>query len=160
MQYIVDENGEVLETIPEGSSAVVVEYGDRIVKRGTIEYLNGTVEINYKFYKVSIEALKELSDYAAQIWKIIPYVNYATGMLLHSNGKPVRPRKLASILKKKRRTGSDAINKLIELDVIHRHRDGKTYYFTFNPYISVKSKRITKELYDEFKGTKYHAERL
>lgn len=160
MQYIVNENGEVLDTIPEGSSAVVMEYGDRLVKRGTIEYLKGTVTIDYKFYKISIEALKKLSEYAVQIWQILPYVNYATGILLHSNGKPIRPRKLASILKKKRRSGSYTIAKLIELDVIHRHKDGKTYYFTFNPYIAIKSKRITKELYDEFKNTEYREREL
>ncbi len=155
MQYIVDETGEVLEQIEEGKFATVLGPSDRIIRGATIEYLKGTVFINLKFYKVSISAMTKLSKYASEIWDLMPYVDYTTGILTYHNGKIIRPRGLSTILKRKRRSGSNIIKTLIDLDVIHKHREGRTFFFTFNPYIAMKGKRVTKDLYEEFKDTIY-----
>ena len=155
MQYLVDENGVVLEEIKEGQTFTIVSPSDKIIKGETIEYLKGTISLNYRFVKINIEVFEELYKYASEIWLILPYIRYTSGVLTYSNGRIIRPRGLSGILKKKRRNGSSVIKILCDLDVIHKHKDGRTYYYTFNPYIACKSKRITQTLYEEFKNTKY-----
>lgn len=146
-KYLVDESGVVLDTINEG---------DRIVKGGAVEYLLGTVEVKFKkFYKVNELACADLSKYGQFLFLVLQYIGFADGILIFANGRKVRPKHLAGMLGKKSRSGARIINELIENDIIHKHKDGRTYYFTFNPYIAIKGNRITKELYDEFKDTKY-----
>ena len=155
MQYLVDENGVVLEEIKENQSFAIINQNDRIIKSGTIEYLKGTVSLNYRFVKINIDAFEELYKYAREIWLILPYIQYTNGVLAYSNGRVIHPKGLSGILKKKRRSGSSTIKLLCDLDVIHKHKDGRTYYYTFNPYIACKSKRITQVLFEDFKNTKY-----
>lgn len=160
MKYIVDENGEVLETVSENQNVAIVNYGDRVVRNNSIEYLKDTVAINLRFAKISIEAIKQADKYCREMVMLMPYIQYSTGILMYSNGRLVRPRGLASILKRKRRSGSSVIKELIEMDIIHKHVDGKTYFYTFNPYVAIKSRRVDKALYDEFKDTRYRDKML
>ena len=155
MRYLVDENGEILNEFTENDVVTTLNPNDRILRNTSVEYLKGTVAINIRFFKVSILALQNLNKHASEIWTILPYVDYATGILTHPNGRLVRPKALASKLRKKRRSGAMIIKELCDLDVLHKHKDGRTYFYTFNPYIAIRSKRITKELYDEFKDTIY-----
>ena len=146
-KYLVDEFGEVLDVIIEG---------DRIVKGEAVEYLLGTVEVKFKkFYKVNELVCANLSKYGQFLFLILQYIGFADGILIFANGRKVRPKHLAGMLGKKNRSGARIINELINNDIIHKHKDGRTYYFTFNPYIAIKGNRITKDLYDEFKDTKY-----
>lgn len=155
MKYIVDEYGEVLDTLNENESAVKIRTGDRIVRAGSIEFLEDTVPIKIKFIKLNPIACDELNEYGNALFCLFQYVNFQTGILMFSNGRKVRAKHLAGILRKKRRSGSQIIKELIDLDVLHKHDEGKTCYYTMNPYLCLKGKRVSKSLYEEFKNTKY-----
>lgn len=155
MQYITDENGEILDVIEENERYLKAKSGDRVVRGGTIEYLNGTVPIKFHFIKLNDKACNELCEYGNILFPLFQYVDFSTGILRFSNGRLVRPKHLASILRRKRRSGTKIASELIELDVLHKHKEGNTFYYTMNPWILLKGKRITKELYEEFKNTKY-----
>lgn len=156
MQYLVDENGVVKETFDENESVTKLKKGDRVVRGGSIEYLLGTITVKFnKFIKVNDLACIELQKYGDYIFLLYQYVGFADGILSFSNGRRLRPKFLYGLLGSKRKKGSTVIKELIDLEVLHKHKEGRTYYFTFNPYVAVKGNRITKELYEEFKDSKY-----
>lgn len=156
MQYLVDENGVVKETFDENESVTKLKRGDRVVRGGSIEYLLGTITVKFnKFIKVNDLACIELQKYGDYIFLLYQYVGFADGILSFSNGRRLRPKFLYGLLGNKRKKGSTIVKELIDLEVLHKHKEGRTYYFTFNPYVAVKGNRITKELYDEFKDSKY-----
>lgn len=156
MQYIVDENGEVKDVIHEHESVAKIKEGDRVVRGGTIEYLLGTVQVRFnKFIKVNDLACIELQQYGNFLFLLFQYVGFADGILTFSNGRRLRPKYLYGLFRKKRKSGAKVIQEMIDLDILHKHVDGRTYYFTMNPFICVKGSRITKELYEEFKDSKY-----
>lgn len=156
MQYLVDENGEVKEIFTEEEHIAKLQRGDRVVRGGSVEYLLGTMAVKFnKFLKVNDLACAELKDYGTDLFQLFQYVGFSDGILAFSNGRRLRPKYLYGLFSKKRRKGSTIVKELIELDVIHKHKDGKTYYFTLNPYIAIRGTRISTELYDEFKNTKY-----
>lgn len=155
MRYIVNENGEVLDTISDAEQVVKTQKGDRIVRSSSIEYLEDTVPIKIKFIKLNPIACSELSEYGNELFSLFKYVNFQSGILKFENGRIIRPKHLSGILRKKRRSGSKIISELIEKDVLHKHKDGNTFYYTMNPFICLKGRRITKSLYEEFIRTKY-----
>lgn len=156
MRYLVDENGEVKEVLNDEENFVKLKNGDRVVRGGSIEYLLGTITVRFnKFIKVNDLACLELEDYGNYIFLLFQYVGFGDGILSFSNGRRLRPKFLYGLLGKKRRKGSSVVKELLDLDVLHKHKDGRTYYFTFNPYVAVKGNRITKELHEEFKNSRY-----
>ena len=156
MQYIVDENGEVKDVIHEDENITKIKRGDRVIRGGSVEYLLGTVQVRFnKFIKVNDLACIELEKYGNLLFLLFQYVGFADGILTFSNGRRLRPKFLHGLFKKKRKSGAKVIQEMIDLDIIHKHKDGRTYYFTMNPFICVKGNRITRELYDEYKDTKY-----
>lgn len=156
MKYLVNEDGEVIESFGENQLLAKIDDGDRVIKKSSIEYLLGTVPVKFnKFIKINETACKSLYHHGNALFSLFNYVGFADGILVFSNGRKVRPKHLASVLRKKRYSGSKTIIDLIKLDVIHKHKEGRTYYYTMNPYICIKGNRITRELYDEFKNTEY-----
>ena len=156
MKYVVNEEGEILETIESNEKIAKLKSGDKVVRNTSIEYLLGSIEVKFKkFYKINENACLELCKYGNIIINLLPYIGFADGKLIFVNGKYVRPKHLCGMFGKKTKSGNKIIQELIENDMIHKHKDGKTYYFTFNPYIAIKGTRITEELYEDFKNTKF-----
>lgn len=156
MKYLVDENGEVKEVFNEDEQIAKLKTGDRVVRGGSVEYLLGTVSVKFnKFLKINDLACIELKDYGNDLFQLFQYIGFSDGILSFSNGRKLRPKYLYGLFSKKRRRGSTIVKELIELDVIHKHKDGRTYYFTFNPYIAIRGTRISTELFEEYKDTKY-----
>ncbi|MCI9585249.1 MAG: hypothetical protein HFH45_01265 [Bacilli bacterium] len=155
MKYLVAEDGTVIEEINENENLVKVKTGDRVVRSASIEYLEDTVPIKIKFIKLNPIACNELYEYGSELFSLFQYVDFQTGILRFSNGRRIRSKHLAGILRKKRRSGGRIIEELIEKDVIHKHKEGKSCYYTMNPYLCLKGKRVTKSLYEDFRNTKY-----
>ena len=154
-RYVVNEHGEILQELRDGEELTKLNKGDRVVRSGSIEYLEGTVLIKIPFIKLNYQACDELYEYGNFMFALFKYVDYSTGVLKFNNGRIIRPKHLAGILRRKRRSGNSVISELIEKDVIHKHKDENGVYYTMNPYIILKGKRIVKSLYEEFKNTKY-----
>ena len=47
--YLVDENGTVLEEFEHDTVVVPLNPGDRVLRKGTINYLQDTTDIKYHF---------------------------------------------------------------------------------------------------------------
>ena len=50
--YLVDENGVVLQELEDSNRIISLNDGDRILRKGTLEYLNDTTDIKYHFIKI------------------------------------------------------------------------------------------------------------
>ena len=146
------ETGEILEELEDNESYAKIADGDMLIKKNSITYLKGTVSFanKYNFVKLNVTAIKDLSKYGSSIVLLFDKIGYESGILTHSNGKLIKPKSLAGLLKKSNRTGALIIKDLIDMEVLKKHRMGRTYYYTFNPWIATKGKRITRDLYDDF----------
>jgi len=146
------DTGSIVDTLKDDEVFTKVCAGDMVVKNNSVTYLKNSVSFinQYNFVKVNVEVLKELYKYGKELSVLFGYISYQTGVLCHSNGKILTPRTLAKILKKSNRAGYLIIKDLIDEDILRKHKNGKSYYYTFNPWIAVKGKRISKSLYDEF----------
>lgn len=49
--FLVNEDGVVLQEIEDSKKIISLEDGDRILRKGTLEYLNDTTDIKYHFTK-------------------------------------------------------------------------------------------------------------
>lgn len=155
MRYVVTENGEVLETLEDNENYIKTQKGDRVVRSSSLEWLEDTIPVKIKFIKLNPATCEELAKYGSELFCLFKYVHFQTGILVFSNGNKVRPKHLAGILHKKRRSGSRVIAELIEQDILHKHKEGTTYYYTMNPWVCLKGRRVSKSLYEEFMKTKY-----
>lgn len=98
---------------------------------------------------------QDVFKYSSELFILFKYVNFQTNILTWQNGRLIRPKQLAGILRKKRRSGNEIIRNLIADDILHKHKDGKTFYYVMNPYVCIKGREISKAVYDEFRYTKY-----
>lgn len=146
-KYIVNEDGEVLQEL---------QPGDRILSGNSVKYLTNTVIMKNRFIKVNDLILYELSSKADFINKLLKYISYTDGVLRYSNGKYVLPSNLEKHLHISVRTIQRKFKELMDEDVIHKCKSyNGSFFYVFNPYIAMRGKRITKELYEEFKNSKW-----
>ena len=60
--YVVDENGEILDTLESMSSYTKLDYGDKVIRKGAIKYLKDSFDIKYHFIKVNPIIYDEIAN--------------------------------------------------------------------------------------------------
>lgn len=155
--YITDEYGTVLDTIEPTENFVKINDGDRILRKGAIEYLKETTEIKYHFIKVNPVAYSQISTKYPIINNLIQYVGYMDGILSYKNGRFIKLKDISAICNVSESTAKRQIKGLMQDDVIHKVRDEKIHqtYLMINPWVVYIGKRIYTSLYDEFKMSKW-----
>jgi len=150
---IQEETGEVIAATDNGDYI-------NVTKSGSVEYLNNydTWEIKH-FYKGNIDELKELNKgltitEAGFILKIIPYINYADCLLIHSNGKDINQDSLIEITGLSRQTTYRTIKSLINKDVLYKGKNSKGNQYFVNPWLFIRGNVVNKVLKSMFKN--YH----
>lgn len=147
LRYIVNENGEILQELKET---------DRILSNGQVKFSLGTGTVSFNFCKLNVDIIEELGSNLNYTMRLLQYVEIGSGMLKYKNGKLMTSAKgIGKKLKLKERSGQRVVRELIEEDIIHRHKNSNGTYFTFNPYIAHIGKRISKDLINEFKPSKW-----
>lgn len=154
-KYIADENGVVIEEIKDDEIVIKVGQGDRIIRKNSIDYFHDTKELKKRFVKVNDQALSLLSKYGKYICLLIKYVGYMDGILKFSNGIYLSNKGIAKIFMITERNAIKIIEDLVKEDVIHKHKNKNKNYYTFNPWIASRGKRVSIELYNEFKMTEW-----
>ena len=89
--FIVDSNGEVIQSL---------EKGDRILRYKSKRYLQDTDKIKYRFVKLNIDFILEICDIAPIVFKLLPYINYTTNLLTYENYVYITPRNFAMAMNK------------------------------------------------------------
>lgn len=147
--YLVNDDGTIEDELDSGNV---------FLTQKQIDYLNGAKKIRSHFLKVNDVYLSELVEVAEPVMILLQHITYFTGVISFRNGRVMHTQAMIQKLKRRSRSGHSIINKLIELDVIHRKREGRKYYYIFNPFIAHRGPRIAKELYEEFRLSKWNGE--
>ena len=51
--YVTNEDGVVLDTIDSDDSYVKLSEGDKVIRKGVLQYLNDTVDMKYHYVKIN-----------------------------------------------------------------------------------------------------------
>ena len=87
MNYLINENGEVLQVIKEDARYVELELGDRVLRKNAVEYLENTMEIKYDFVKLNHNAFVHYCKKYSILPLLICYVGYSDNICEYKNGK-------------------------------------------------------------------------
>lgn len=149
IRYLVDQDGEVLNTLNEF---------DRIVRHGQSEFISETTKINFNFVKINVDALANIEN-SKYVSKILQFIEFGTGILKYKNGRVIKKNiDLGRKMSDNEKVGYRIVKQLMKEDVIHRHiTSDMGVYFTFNPFIAHSGKRVPKELYNEFYSSKWRS---
>ncbi len=147
--YLVNDDGTIEDEL---------DTGNVFLTQKQIDYLNGAKKIKSHFLKVNDVYLSELVEVSDMVLILMQYIGYFNGVLTHRNGRVMYTDSMIKKLKKRSRSGHNAINKLISLDIIHRKKEGRKYYYIFNPFIAHRGPRVAKELYEDFRLSKWNSE--
>ena len=153
--YVVDNNGEIVDIIDSRYGYTKLNEGDRVIRRGTIKYLNETKEIKYSFVKINPLAWKQIASKYPIINTLIYYLGYMDGILTYRNGKYVQMKDIYQLCNVSKSTAKRQLSMLIKEDIIHKIKEDKTTYLKMNPYIAMVGKKIDMELYNEFRMSEW-----
>jgi hypothetical protein len=143
---------------------VEVDYGDRILRKKSIDYLENTIEINKdeSFIKLYLKAIDVLADenlnaseYRMCI-KLLPYMRYESGLIAYENGRYLDKKTISEIMKLNIRSIERTLETLTDKKIFARTRMGNEIKYYINPFIFMKGTRINKTLYSMFENSKWN----
>lgn len=150
--YLVDENGVVLQELEGTDKLVSLEYGDKIIRRGTINYLQDSTDIKYHFVKIN----PKIFDKYCKKYSILPYlvchIGYMDNICCYDNGKIIQLKDLSKVCEVSETTIKRQLKGLIADDIIHKVPYKKNQKcLMINPWLCCRGKRIYLSTYNEFK---------
>ncbi len=156
---IAYNDGTVIDTVKSNQTYAILEKGDKVTRRNSIKHLSETVKIKNAFIKVNDVALSLFDKDMLPVCKLFQYVSYQDGVIEWNNGRAIRTSTdIATICGVSSVTAKKMIKKLIEEDIIHKHKktkDNRSFYYTMNPFICLRGSRALLDLFEEFKDSKW-----
>lgn len=150
--YIADENGEVLQEIEDINKLVILEYGDRILRKNAIDYLSDSINIDYHFIKVNPKTFDKYCRKYSILPNLITTIGYMDNICSYDNGKIIRIKDLPKVCGVSEITVKRQLKGLIEDDIIHKVPYKKNQKcLMINPWLCMRGKRIYKNTYEEFR---------
>lgn len=158
--YVVDESGTIYDTLDNQYSYVKLKQGDKVLRKGALEYLQDTTDIKYHFIKINPVAWSEISIKYPIINQLVYYLGYMDNILSYRNGRFIKLKDIANICKISESTAKRQLKGLVEDDVIHKVKNVKenTTYLVVNPWVCMRGRRIYRTLYNEFKSSNWQNE--
>ena len=156
---IAYDDGTVIDTVKENQSYAILEKGDKVTRRNSIKHLSDTVKIGNAFIKVNDVALSFFDKDILPACKLFQYVSYQDGKIEWNNGRAIKTSTdIAKICGISTSTSKKMVNKLVQEDIIHKHKrtkDSRSFYYTMNPFICLRGSRALVDLFEEFKNSKW-----
>lgn len=155
--YVTNADGEIIDVIENIDAYAKLAEGDRVLRKKTLEYLNDTVDVKYRFVKINPLVYGKISKKYSIINSLVKYLGYMDGRLQYRNGRPIKMKDIPKLCDVSETTAKRQIKGLFESDVIHKIRDKKERqtYIVMNPYVAYIGKKIYLSLYEEFKLSEY-----
>jgi hypothetical protein len=150
--------------IDKDTGEIVTELnkGDTILRAGTKDYLQTTIDINQKeqFVKVYIKTLFQLSNdltgaESILLLYLIQYINYTDGILEKDKDTFLTRDIICQETEQSERQIDKLMAGLITKQIIGKHKTGRNIAFTVNPFIFMRGRRIDKALFELYKKTKW-----
>nr|DAE73853.1 MAG TPA: ethanolamine utilization protein [Bacteriophage sp.] len=150
--FLADENGVILQKLKNIDRVICLDDGDRILRKGTLEYLNDTTDIKYHFIKIN----PKIFDKYCKKYSILPYltchIGYMDNICCYDNGKIIQLKDLPKVCEVSETTIKRQLKGLIADDIIHKVPYKKNQKcLMINPYLAMRGKRIYLSTYNEFK---------
>ena len=150
--FLADENGVILQKLKNIDRVICLDDGDRILRKGTLEYLNDTTDIKYHFIKIN----PKIFDKYCKKYSILPYltchIGYMDNICCYDNGKIIQLKDLPKVCEVSETTIKRQLKGLIADDIIHKVPYKKNQKcLMMNPYFAMRGKRIYLSTYNEFK---------
>lgn len=150
--YLVDEDGVVLQEFEHDNVIVSLNAGDKVLRKGTIDYLQDTTDIKYHFIKIN----PKIFDKYCKKYSILPYltchIGYMDNICCYDNGKIIRLKDLSKVCEVSETTIKRQLKGLIADDIIHKVPYKKNQKcLMMNPWLCCRGKRIYLSTYNEFK---------
>ncbi len=158
LNYLINENGEILQVINDNTKLIELEDGDRIIRKNAVKYLNNTMEVKYDFIKLNHYAFAKYSKKYSILPILICYIGYSDNICEFRNGKKININSLTNLCNVSKSTLIRQIQGLVEDDIIHKIKNGKSYNIMVNPYLCIRGKRIEDKTYNEFKASSLRLE--
>ena len=151
--YVTDKEGNIIDRIDSDDSYVKLSEGDRVIRKGVLQYLNETVDMRYHYIKINPHAYGIICKKYSIMNTLIKYMGYMDNKLEYRNGKPVRMKDLPKLSGLSATTVKKQLKGLREDDVIRKIRDkqAKQTYIVINPFVAYIGRKIFLSLYEEFK---------
>lgn len=149
------KKGKVLNRIIEEESGEItgeLREGDRILRKGSIEYLEATEKWKLdRFFKGNIDELKKwMKDLSGNekifLFSIVPHISYDDCRLQHENGIDLDIDDMVEITGLPRSTTYDVVNSLLKKDILYRGKNSKNKQYFINPWLFCKGQRINRVL--------------
>ena len=149
--YVVDKDGTVIDKIEAEDKYVKLSDGDRVLRKGTIQYLADSVDIKYYFIKINPLVFGEIARKYSMISEMIKYLGYMDNKLVYKNGKYLKVKDLPKLCGLSSVTVKRQLSGMTKDDIIHKFRNGKSKGIIFNPFIAYVGKKIFLSTYEDFK---------
>ena len=153
MNYLINENGEVLQVINDGTKLIELESGDRVIRKNAVQYLNNTVEIRYDFIKLNHNVFAKYCKKYSILPILICYIGYSDNICEFKNGKKININSLINLCGVSKSTLQRQIQGMVEDDIIHKIKNKNSFNIMVNPYLCIRGKRLEIETYNEFKSS-------
>lgn len=153
--YLCNEDGEVLQEFNDGAKVRVLNQGDLIIRRSSIQNFHSTDTVKMQFVKVNSLVFGDIVDKYPVFAYLVHYISYGDGLLTYSNGRIVRFDSIPKLCGKSLSTVKRQIYGLIKEDVIRSEEVDGALGFYVNPYVAQRGKRLSKELIARFDGSIY-----
>lgn len=134
--------------------------GDRIVRFESVDYLQEYAVWKVEhFYKGNLREIKrwmkDLTPHEkAVLFTVSPYVNFSDCCLKKGDGNMLTFDYIVDLSGLSRSTVSEALNSLIEKDILYRGRNAKERQYFINPWLFCKGNRINNVLKTMFRNYK------
>jgi hypothetical protein len=155
MKYVVDESGEVLDSIDSTETYVKLNSGDRVLRKDYIEKIDKHKSINMRFAKINFLVNGDISRKYSIFPYLIQYVGYMNGVLRHRNGRLLTNDTIGELCHVSKITAIRQLRGMIKDDIIRKIKTDDGFAYVMNPFIVHLGKEINDSLYDMFKNSKY-----
>lgn len=149
--YVVDETGEILDTIEAEDKYVKLSEGDKVVRKGILQYLRDTTDIKYHFVKINPKVFDKYSKKYSILSTLVCHIGYMDNICEFENGKRITIGKLPKLCNVSISTIKRQIKGMIEDDLLHKVKVNNKRVLMMNPYLCMRGKKIYLSTYEEFK---------
>jgi hypothetical protein len=153
--YLVDETGEVIETLSDESTYVKVDAGDRVLRKNSIDSYEEMITIPMRFLKVNFKVFGKICLKYPIMLSLLEYIQYQTGKLVYRNGRLVKRKDLPRICEVSSATIDRQLKGLMKDDVIKSQKEDNTTVYYINPFVVHFGKQIYECSFKLFKDSIY-----
>lgn len=149
--YVTNADGVVVDEIESIDKYVKLSDGDKVIRKGVLQYLNDTTDIRYRFVKINHKIFDKYCKKYSILPTLVCHIGFMDNICEFSNGKRITMKNIPDLCNVSESTAKRQINGMIADDLLHKVKDGKKKCFMMNPWLCTRGKKIYLSTYEEFK---------